>query len=151
MGRFQKNQMDGFRLRFRTPLGGPLSLYLGWWRINEMRPRLFYQHSEEPLAGWSIAQPDNVAVRDRLDARLTVMRIKNFNLSYDAAFSSPEFSVDNLNAPASMLTHGGRIKWTAPCNCMALETTVRFWPNQINPEVRFSLALSALGETVELF
>jgi hypothetical protein len=151
MGRTASDAVEGFRFRLRVPLGKSAYTQVGWWRMSENRPRMFYQHLEEPLAGWSISPVGSSEVRDRLDARITITKVKNFKLSYETAFSSPTLGIDSLDAPFYLLTHGGKIGWTAPCDCMALETSIRFWPNRVEPEIRFSLALSALGETVELF
>ena len=151
MGRVASDKIDGFRFRFRVPLGHNSYAQTGWWRISENRPRMFYQHLEEPLSGWSITPLGTSEVRDRLDARITIKQFRNFRLSYEAAFSSPTLELNDFDQPFYMLTHGGKVGWTAPCDCMALETSVRFWPNRTAPEIRFSLALSALGETVELF
>ncbi|MBL90813.1 MAG: hypothetical protein CMH56_03260 [Myxococcales bacterium] len=151
MGKTSSAHIDGFRFKYRMPLFAKLNLYLGWWRINEDRPRLFYRHQDEALAGWSISQPDNLHVRDRLDAKITLLNVRRLRLTYETAFSSPTFNLNNWDAPFYLLTHGGKVQWTAPCDCMSLETSVRFWPNRTDPEIRFSVALSALGETVEIF
>ena len=80
-----------------------------------------------------------------------MLNTKKLRLTYEAAFSSPDFTWGNWDADYYLLTHGGKVEWTAPCDCMSLETRIRFWPNRTDPEIRFSVALSALGETVEIF
>ena len=52
MGRLASDKIDGFV--FVCVFLGVSYFQTGWWRISENRPRMFYQHLEEPLSGWSI-------------------------------------------------------------------------------------------------
>jgi hypothetical protein len=138
--------LDGFRAALSLPLTSRLRARTGYWRLSEERPRFLYAQPEEPLAGWSILQPGDAVLRDALEGGLSWRVGAGFTLRYEGTVGMGDFS----GAPR-LLTHGGKATWVAPCDCMTLSTQVRFWPNRPLPDFRFTLALSALGESVRLF
>jgi hypothetical protein len=138
--------LDLFEAAVAFPLAPHIQGRAKYWRLSAKRPRILYAHADESLAGWSIPIPDDAEARDALDGRIVWRAGGGLSIAYEGTVELGQ-AVDRFN----LLTHGGRVTWEAPCECMTLSTRVRFWPGRAFPEFRFQLALSALGESVRLF
>lgn len=134
---------------FHFPLAG-VKLSTGWWRMGATRPRLYAALDGEGMRGWSWELPTG-AVRDRLWGSVSGAA-DAWRWSVEAAEAMG--SAETGGAPAAGLWTGGKLGYHAPCDCLDVNVSIRFWPTSaqpLSPDVRFGLTLSGGGQNLSLF